>query len=604
MSKETTKRTREQILFQDTPVWKSLLKMAIPSMIVMLIFGLYTFMDNVLSINYAYDSYTKEAAATGLYTGKDLVRLFMSGVTPITTFIFAVTMLFGVGVSRRYSINLGAGNVERANKTIKTTMQISLAVSILLIPVLIFTAKPWMSSQFDGDPRMAALIEDKGFDYVWIIILSFPLQMFNQIATSVFRAEARNKEMLIAVFIPILINLLFDWVFMGPAGLGVEGGAWATFISYVVTTALMVYYMVSIKETNVKFKNLFGRHGFQWITIVGVILVGIAPFMRNMAQSITQTVEMRQIQDVSQAVYGNNMQMSVIMTAVFPVFGLFFPMMFGFIQAGSPITGFNYGAGDMKKVKESTWLIMLYSTLVGGLIFVLSAYALIGPLNSLLGIEDKNFKLMDYHPVGTDIKTFNMPNAAATHTAIDASSYGATTTWTHNFVMVNGKPLVMSVNVGGKTIDMNIVTHVSNKTFHTLDKAQKMYAIMMCSSIAFGPALGAMSLFGSTDRVFLNILASTLRGVILLIPMLLIFAHAAEGQTHDIAQNNLGTNGAFTQEYFFWWFYPILAVITSLILLACAIYVMKHLDKKHTTLDSRIEKIHEWNKNRRLAKSK
>lgn len=132
--------------------------------------------------------------------------------------------------------------------------------------------------------------------------------------------------------------------------------------------------MMSIPDTRIKFKNAFGKQGFRLITLVGVCLVGVSPFMRNMAQSITQSVEMRQIQDVSQSVYGNNMQMSVIMTAVFPVFGLFFPMMFGFIQAGSPIAGYNYGAGNMKRVKQTTWFIVLYSTIMGIIIFSISTF--------------------------------------------------------------------------------------------------------------------------------------------------------------------------------------------------------------------------------------
>jgi len=112
--------------------------MAIPAMIMMLVFGMYTFMDNVLSINLANDSYSSQ----GMYGGKDQVRLFMSGVTPVTTFAFAIVMLFGVGLSRRYSINIGAGKEERAIKTIKTNTQVAILISLILIPVLLFSAKP------------------------------------------------------------------------------------------------------------------------------------------------------------------------------------------------------------------------------------------------------------------------------------------------------------------------------------------------------------------------------------------------------------------------------------------------------------------------------
>lgn len=524
--------SREEKLFRYTPVWKTLLLMAIPSMALMLIFGLYTFMDNVLAINLA--DYDAKTIGERTYERKDLVRLFMSGISPVITFMFAITMLFGVGVSRRYSINLGAGREERAKQTIKTTMQIALGVSLVLIPVLIFASKPWIKSQYSGEPEMANLISDKGFDYVWIIIMAFPMQMFNQIVSSLLRAEAKNKQVLISQLFPILINLLMDWILMGPCGMGIEGGAWATFISYLLTTIILSFYMLTLKTTRIKFKNFIGFHGFKAITIIGVILVGISPFMRNMAQSITQTIETRTMQEVSQNVYGNKMQMNLVMSAVFPIFGLFFPMLFGFVQAASPIIGYNYGAGDIKRVKQATWYVVLYSTIVAVMIYIISTFLLMDYLNKILGVQNQLLK-------------------------------------------------------GGVM-------------FHTLDKTQKMYGIMMFGAIVFGPSLGAMALFGSTDRIMFSIFASLLRGLLLLIPFLFIFKAITDTINYDTAQNLSGENGIFSKEYIFWWFYPALSITTSITLLSTLIYTLKHLDKKRTTLEERISKIYLNQKNRKNKK--
>ncbi|NQZ65986.1 MAG: hypothetical protein HRT99_02060 [Mycoplasmatales bacterium] len=559
--KKVDKKSREEKFFKDTPVWKSLLIMSIPSMIMMLVFGMYTFIDNVLSINFANDSYSTVSAG---FSGKDQVRLFMSGVTPITTFMFAVAMLFGVGLSRRVSINIGAKKEDRALRTMKTAMQFALGLSVILMPILFFAAKPWMKSQFDGNAQMSQLIADEGYKYVWIIIMAFPIQIFTQIMSSLYRTEARNKIVLLATVAPLSLNLLFDYIFMGPLGMGINGGAWATFISYVVTALIFIYFMLTVKSSRFSFRNLFGKKGFQWITIVGVILVGIAPFMRNMAQSITQTVEMRQIQNVSEHIYGDNMKMSIIMSAVFPIFGLFFPMMFGFIQAGSPITGYNYGAGNMKKVKQTTIYIVIYSTIVATLIFVVSTWGLMRPLTNLLGIEDSNIQIS--YKSGTNPPSYSSQLGTILETKVNP---------------ITGDTIVKYDSI-----------------FNTLDKSQKMYGIMMSSALFFGPSLGAMSLFGSTDRVFLNIFASSLRGLILLIPILFIFANIAVDHPGDIGENLVGTNGIFTDEFLFWWFYPFLAFVTSLILITLAIFTMRRLDKKHKPLEERIEAIHDWNKKR------
>lgn len=566
--------SREEKLFRHMPIWKSLLIMSVPSILMMLIFGLYTFMDNVLSINFADDHYKR----IGMYSGRTQVRFFMSGITPITTFMFSISMLFGIGVSRRVSINIGAGKEERAINTMKTAMQIGLGVSIVLIPILFLSAKPWMIAQFDGDHQMANLIADQGFKYIWIIILAFPLQMFTQILSTLFRTEARNKEALIATFIPLLLNLLFDWIFMGPLGMGIEGGAWATFISYTITAMLFILFIFKNKKSRFQFRNLFGKRGFQWITIIGVILVGIAPFMRNMAQSITQTIEMRKTQEVSVSIYGNDMEMPLIMTAVFPIFGLFFPMMFGFIQAGSPIAGYNYGAKDFNKVKQITIYIIIYSTIMGVLIFVISTFALMAPLNHLLGIENEHILIF----VPENLKTPPLME--------EMKKYYKENHWD-----ITNVPRVYISELGVKGELWKF-----KEIFHTVDKSQKMYGIMMIAPIFFGPALGGMSLFGSTDRVLFNIIASSLRGVILLVPILYIFASIAMNNPGDMLQNNIGTNKVFSCEFLFWWFYPVLAFITSIILLILTIFTMKRIDNNHKSLEERINSIHQWNKNRKI----
>lgn len=133
-------KLREIKLFRETPVPKALMKMAVPGIIMMLVFGMYTFADNILSINFAHDNYNEYAR--GMMDSKSLVRIFMAGLTPVTTFMFAISMLFGLGLATRFSINIGAKREERALSTLKTTMQVGIGIGILLIPVLLFTAKP------------------------------------------------------------------------------------------------------------------------------------------------------------------------------------------------------------------------------------------------------------------------------------------------------------------------------------------------------------------------------------------------------------------------------------------------------------------------------
>ena len=575
IKKSTNIISKEEKIFVKYPIWKSLLIMSIPATILMLFFGLYTFMDNILSINFADDSYKQ----IGSFTGKNQVRLFMSAATPITTFMFAITMLFGIGSSRRFSIHIGSKNEKRAIQTLNTSLKLGLLVSIILIPVLLLLSKTWMSAQFNGNQAMAKIIANEGFKYVWIIIIAFPIQIFNQIIVGVFRSEGKNKQLLIAQIFPIMINLLFDWIFMSPCHMGIAGGAWATFIAYSFTSFILILYIANIKNTRVKFKNIISNKQFKFIAIIGVLLVGIAPFMRNMAQSITQTIEMIQIQKVSQSVYGDNMKMSLIMTAVFPVFGLFFPMLFGFVQAGSVIIGYNYGAKNIARVKSTTHYIFLFSTITSIFIFILSTFILINPLNQLLGIEDSRISttfFLDHPKIGAHPPiSFLKQNQKLISGGLHKKE----------FITIYQIPNDPNSAILG-------FTQIFKEKFHTLDKAQKMYGIMMSSSLFFGPSLGAMALFGSSDRFILNLLASSLRGLILLIPFLFIFTQISINHTGNIVSNLSQMNSVFSLEFLFWWFYPSISFTTSLILFILMIYILKNLDKKHKNLEDKIESFY------------
>ncbi len=547
--------TRGKKIMSETPVWKGLLQMSMPAMIMMLIFGGYMFADNLLAVQLAPSHYGHGDGNT--------VRMYMSAFNPINALITAFALMIGMGISTRVSINLGAKRGQRAINTLKTGSMVGMAMSIVLVPVLLLIAKPWMASQYPS--TIAKHISDVGFQYGWIIIMGLPLTIFNQIISGVFRTEGRNAEMLFPMLASVIINLFFDWVFMGPAHMGIEGGAWATFISMVFTTIVYFILIFRNRKSIVQFKNLFGLK-FKVISIIGIILVGITPFLRNFAQSITQTVEMNVIKDVSHHVYkasalkelgalqlskphefmeklahlsqigGNSdimkakppaqlefavnasssMQMTLILTGVFPVFALFFPVMFGFAQGGRPIASFNFGAKRMDRVKQVFLYSFIYSTLTAIIIYFLVGWGVGEPLMKALGIEQ------------------------------------------------------------------NII-----------NKSVKVLRIMMISMPMFGFAISAMVLLSSTDRIWLSIIVSSLRGLIFFFPAVYIFKDLAISDPSN--------------EFLFWWFYPALAAASVLTAGVISFFVIRHLDKKVVTLDEKLTVIYKKIADRRkriIAKRK
>ncbi len=396
-------KERRRKMFIETPMWKLLIKMCLPGVIIMSIMGIYNFSDNILSINFAYDAYlpitekipTLTSHAEQVVAAKQIVKLIMASIMPMMNISLALVMMITVGVSTRVSINLGRGDVDRARNTIKTGMMIGMGIMIITTPIIIAVSKSWISTQLPEmhDPRMATLIQDEGFKYSTIILCFQGMFFFNNMISSLLRTEGRMKEATLAMFIPVIFNLLADYILMGPGKMSIEGAATATAIADVITMIVLIICIMRVKESNIRFKNLFGFK-FASISLVGILLVGMAPFFRNAAQSITGTAQMNIIADIARHLYPKDpAYMSILLSSAFPIFGLFFPMLFGIVQGAAPVASYNFGAGETKRVKKAVFWSFIYTLILGIIVWLLASVILIKPLLDALGVVDNRAKV-------------------------------------------------------------------------------------------------------------------------------------------------------------------------------------------------------------------
>ncbi len=569
------------------PIWKSLLKNSFPMILITLVFGIYTLVDSILAVNLAADSYKNNATAQiiGL---KNYVRLSITASNPIVFLIFAISLFFTTGISTRVAINLGQKRIERAKNTIRTGFQIQIIVCVVLVLTLLFVVIPWIESQY---PRSKfGTVVDDAYKYVVIIIAAIPLIFFNQTMSSLFRVDVRLNEMMVATIAPIFINLFFDWILMGPAGMGVEGGAWATFISHSATSVLFVVFAMKNKTQLIKFKNFFGK--FKIISIFGIFLIGISPFLGNFAPSIIQTANFAVIKNVSSHVFkekqteeisqiiesykigaspneafklingawseltgqkiidydsvntnvvnGLSMNlsqlapvkpiadvpvedysnviwktiitknlvartsgsfMSIATSGAFPIFALFFFIIFGFMHGGIPLVSYNYGAKNFDKVKQAFKYSLLYSFILGVILYVIGGVVLSNLLLDVLGVSSK------YKPY-----------------------------------------------------------------------ARTIILIQMVSLPVFSIGISGILILNSIDRIIASIIASGSRALIFFFPILYLFEWIAISQINPW--------------WLFWWSSPLVNFFSSMLILGMTLFTIKKIHVSHKTLDDRIQLVY------------
>lgn len=337
-------------ILSDDNIGKLLIKLSVPAMIAMFVQALYNVVDMI-------------------FVGKGVGSLGIAGITlvfPIQMFVMAVGMLIGIGGASIISRSLGAGNQERADKTLAN------ALSIVIVSAILMSAAGYifideLLEMFGASKQTLPYAKD----YLQIILIGnvfFPLAMT---CNNIIRSEGNAAIAMGTMLISAVLNMIMDPIFIFGLDMGIKGAALATVLAQAATIVYLFYYFYSGKSSlNFHFHNIMPD-----LTIVPEMLaVGSAAFVRMTAASALVAVLNRTLGvyggDISIAVYGIINRLA--MFALMPIFGL--------AQGLQPIAGFNYGAKRYDKAKKAVFIAARTATIIstaGFFILMLFPQALI-----------------------------------------------------------------------------------------------------------------------------------------------------------------------------------------------------------------------------------
>lgn len=322
-----------------------LLKLSAPATVGMVVMGLYNVADTIF---------------VGRALGPESVQ-GIAGISicfPIMMLIMAVSLAIGIGGASIISRRLGAEDHRSAERTFGNVVSIGLVLSILvtvlgsiyIVPVLrIFGA--------------TETILPYAFDYLSIILMGTIFVIFAQSANNVVRAEGNAKVAMMTMLLSAGLNIVLDPIFIFGLDMGIRGAAIATVIAQLVGALYLIRYFLSGDST----LSLRPLDMIPDLAIVKEIMaIGAAPFSRNASGSALVVILNNILAvyggDVSIAVYGifNRLFMFTLM----PIVGL--------VQGMQPILGFNYGAHNLDRVKETLRISVGVSTVIslGGFILL------------------------------------------------------------------------------------------------------------------------------------------------------------------------------------------------------------------------------------------
>lgn len=338
---------------KERPAARLIISMAFPMVISMLVNSLYNIVDSF------FVAKISEEAMTAL-----------SLVYPAQNFINAVAIGFGVGINAAIAYNLGAGDKIKANMAASQGMALSIIHGVLLT-VGCVAVIPAFLKMFTASEN----IIDLGIRYC---IVAFAFTIINVAAISfekIFQAVGRMKVTMLSLMCGCIANIILDPVLIFGLGffpeMGIEGAALATGIGQ--TLSLIIYLAVYIiSPISVKIKTRYMKP--ERTMIFKLYSVGI-PATLNLALPSFLISSLNAILAAYSQVY------ILVLGIYYKLQTFLYLPANGIIQGMRPIIGFNYGAGEDKRVKQIYYIVLFMCgaiMLLGTIICLLVPGRLIG----------------------------------------------------------------------------------------------------------------------------------------------------------------------------------------------------------------------------------
>ena len=188
-----------------------------------------------------------------------------------------------------------------------------------------------------GDAEIVAL----GVGYARIFLLFTPFFMCNYIVSAFVRNDGDPSLAMVATLCGSLFNVVFDYIFIFPMGLGLPGAALATAISPVLSIAICSRHFFQKSNT-----LTFVRQAPSARLLVQSCQLGISGFVGELSSAVTTTVFnfllLRLAGNVGVAAYGVVANFALVATAIFN----------GVAQGAQPLISQCYGKNEMAGAKK------------------------------------------------------------------------------------------------------------------------------------------------------------------------------------------------------------------------------------------------------------
>lgn len=311
--------------FSQGSIVMNILNLAVPMTLAQLINVLYNIVDRI-------------------YIGRipDHATLSLTGLglcLPIISMVMAFANLFGMGGSPLCSIERGRGNEEEAERIMGNSFYLMLIFGVGLTVLGLVFKRP-MLYLFGASDQTFPFADS----YVSIYLLGSVFVMIGLGMNSFINAQGFGRVGMMTVLLGAVTNIVLDPIFIFALGMGVRGAALATIISQGLSAAWIIRFLTGPKTI---LKLRLSCMKLEKIRVKNIVTLGFSGFTMSITNSLVQIVCNATLQQ-----WGGDLYVGV-MTVINSVREVVSMPVQGITHSAQPVMGFNYGAGEYRRVKKA-----------------------------------------------------------------------------------------------------------------------------------------------------------------------------------------------------------------------------------------------------------
>ena len=315
----------------QTPVPQLVCRLAVPTILSMLVTGLYNSADTFFVGRIS----TQATAAVGL-------------VFSVMAMVQALGFFCGQGSGSFLSRLLGAGKKQEAAEAAATGFTLALIIGVIVAVLGNLLAAP-LGYALGAGP---STIHDT-LIYMRIILIGAPFMIAQFVINNQLRYQGSAAYAMIGLLAGAIINIGLDPLLMFVFDLGVAGAAIATVSGQAISFVVLLIGSMHGENIHLKLSNVRMNRYY-----LGEIMNSGLPALFRQGLAAVSTLLLNQMAGMmggDAAIAGMSVVTRVLM--------LLSSAMIGFGQGYQPVCGFNYGAGLYARVKEGFYFCVKYGTI-------------------------------------------------------------------------------------------------------------------------------------------------------------------------------------------------------------------------------------------------